>query len=147
MCTPSLVADYRMPPAYDLAAYPGHAAREGHTFQHALRMIARLFLLYELARITPSVRNELVKSLVDGSATLGAGSAKQARILGPKVVAIPSKLSDGEYAAVATRMWLWCIVQSPRSPARFEDGDKWNEVVAVNAQGRSSPALMRWKAQ
>lgn len=134
-----------MPPAYDIPVYPGHAAKEGHTFQHSLRMIARLFFLYELARMTPEEKDHFLDSLINGSKMTSPGK-KDARIFGAKVVAIPDELSDGEYASLAAKFMIWSMTSAHIFPSRFGGIDMWTEWASCNAQGPSSPALMKWKA-
>ena len=114
-------------------------------------MTARLFLLYELARMPPSDRAQLTRFLDPASKAPRPASPRghrtPVRLFAPKVFANPGGLSAGEYDEVVSQMKAFSMMATlPDFPKRKMEGDIWMDVTAVAAQARSSKELLMWGA-
>lgn len=132
----------------DYPSYPGHKATDPYTFKHQLVLITRAIIIQRSSgSLLRSWREGLIRFAGDPCATvpppwltvpLFAPAPKGVRIFAPKVLAVPEKLSQGKYAALATALALSTRMGFPVPIVSLEQ----EAVVECWLQAEACPQLL-----
>lgn len=129
-----LAAAYRLPSPFNLSTYPGRRRHAKPSLEHTFILLARLYLLHDLSQLTPAQRDQAfaTRSLVAAADVVdflgGLPSGRTARLHGPKVLAVPGKLSAQEYVALANTLAMVYMQVGGEVGSR---GAKWGKLAAA----------------
>lgn len=117
---------FRFAAELDYPVYPGRKLGAPYTFEHQITIMARALLLFTIARPAGPSFVAQIRQLCDAQndsvaacslETSAPIAMKHGRLFAPKILAIPGKLSYGEYNMLLLVLAQFWVIQGDRSVA------------------------------
>lgn len=137
------LASFTLPSQYAVEHYPGRPKPPTPNFRHHLYQLTRFKFLHHLSLLSPTHHSFLPETLSPRQARpfkLSDGTTSaDLRLYGPKVLAVPDRLSAVEYARLA--VWMAKFAAAAGAGAGY-DAMSWVAVDQVRQQGALCPELL-----